>query len=55
MDKEVKDLIDYDKRGTTGFHNNPIRFANSSTIVVANNERPKPNTLWHMQHKLYQS
>lgn len=54
MDKEAKDLIDYDKRRPTGFHENPLRFANSSTIIMPNNLRPKPETLWHMQHKPYQ-
>ena len=54
MYKEAKDLIDYDRRKPTGFHGNPIKFYNTSSIVMPNNTKPKDSTLWHMRHRPYQ-
>jgi hypothetical protein len=54
MDKEAKDLIDYDKRKPTGFHNSPLKFYSQTSIIMPNNIKPKDSTIWHMQHKPYQ-
>lgn len=54
VDKEAKDLIDYDRRRPTGFHENPLRYLSSSSLIMPNNSKPKDSTIWHMTHKPYQ-
>ena len=50
MDKEVKNAINREI-----LQSNSKRYFSDKSILMPNNTRPKPSTLWHMQHIPYKA
>ena len=49
MDKNVKNAINREV-----LQANSKRYFSDKSILMLNNTKPKPSTLWHMQHIPYQ-